>query len=166
MSRWVVDTNVPIVANGASDPVDAAAPSLECRLVAVSFLKNLNEAGVVLLDHAGAIQEEYRRYLSPRGQPGVGDRFYFNVLASNPAKVERHDLRKNNVGEYADLPSAVAEAGFDPSDRKFAALAALENVPVVNATDSDWVNHRDVLEENGIQVVFLCGQEPLKWFAD
>jgi hypothetical protein len=76
MSRCVVDTNVPIVANGSADPNDARPPSVACRIAAVTFLQELVKAGTVLLDLEGLIQEEYRRYLSPRGQPGVGDRFY------------------------------------------------------------------------------------------
>ena len=39
MKRHVVDTNVPIVANGRPDPRDRRHPSTDCRIAAVTFLK-------------------------------------------------------------------------------------------------------------------------------
>ena len=86
MSRYVVDTNVPIVANGRPNPDDSGVPSNACRIAAIEFLVDTLESGKVLLDQAGEIQAEYRRYLNPRGQPGVGDRFYLEVLNSAPKK--------------------------------------------------------------------------------
>lgn len=72
-----MDTNVPIIANGRPDPSNGGrAPSPACRLSAIDFLEETLERRRVLLDRAGEIQSEYHRYLSPRGQPGVGDRFY------------------------------------------------------------------------------------------
>lgn len=165
MRRCVVDTNVPIVANGRSDPDGASYPSLNCRIAAVEFLLELLSSGKLLVDRAGEIQAEYRRHLSPRGQPGVGDRFYCEVLNSAPQFVERVDLPRRDDGEYADLPQALIDAGFDPSDRKFAALGRRENVPVINATDSDWLNHRTMLAEHGIRVRFVCGCDRTKWFT-
>ena len=166
MRRWVVDTNVPIVANGRADPRDARLPSLNCRLNAVTFLQQLLNSGRVLIDLAGEIQTEYRSHLNPKGQPGVGDRFYQEVLHSNPTTTERIDLPKLENGEYADLPQPIVDAGFDRSDRKFAALAHKERVPVANATDSDWLIHQKVLEANGIRLKFLCGTQPKGWFED
>lgn len=164
MTRCVVDTNVPIVANGPAahnqDP-----PSVECREAAVRFLAGVLTSGKVLLDLGGEIQAEYSRHLKPSGQPGVGDRFYQEVLLSAPRRIERIHLPKRDNGEFADLPQALIDANFDPSDRKFAALARREQVPVVNATDSDWLDHRVVLKENGIQVEFLCGSDKTTWFA-
>jgi hypothetical protein len=150
MSRHVVDTNVPIVANGRPNPDDSGVPSNACRIAAIKFLVNTLESGKVLLDQAGEIQAEYRRYLNPRGQPGVGDRFYLEVLNSAPKRIERVELPKRDDGEFLDLPQALIDVNFDPSDRKFAALAKREKAPVINATDSDWLNHRDVIESTGI----------------
>lgn len=166
MSRCVVDTNVAIVANGRPDPEDPRPPTIQCRIAAVSFLSNLVNNGIVLLDLDGAIQAEYRRHLNLRGAPGVGDRFYQEVLHSSPKLVERVELTKRLDGEYADLPNVLIEAQFDPSDRKFAALASRSGVPVYNATDSDWIEHAEALVNAGIQVENLCGCNPLHWFAD
>jgi hypothetical protein len=165
MSRCVVDTNVPIVANGGADPSDAQPPSISCRIEAVRFLRELLDVGTVLLDLEGRIQEEYRRYLRPSGQPGVGDRFYQVVLHSSPLLVERVDLPKRPDGEYVHLPQSLINEKFDPSDRKFAALARREDVPVFHATDRGWINHAKALTAEGIQVEHLCGCNKEDWFA-
>ena len=165
MSRVVVDTNVPIVANGRSDPNGERVPSLACRIACIERLKLILQSGKVLLDLAGEIQAEYRTHLNPRGQPGVGDRFYQEVLNSAPARIERVELPKRGDGEFVDVPQALIDANFDPSDRKFAALSRRERVPVVNATDSDWLVHRETLEREGVKVELLCGCDRSRWFA-
>lgn len=165
MSRCVVDTNVAIVANGRPDPDDPRPPSIPCRKAAVTFLSELVKKGTVLIDVEGAIQQEYRRHLNPRGAPGVGDRFYLEVLHSSPKLVQRVDLPKRPDGEYENLPQALIDACFDPSDRKFAALAHKEGVAVHNATDSDWLEHALVLSVERIRVVNLCGCDAQLWFT-
>lgn len=165
MTRCVVDTNVPIVANGGADPNNARPPSISCRIAAVTFLKELLGVGTVLLDLEGQIQEEYRSYLRPSGQPGVGDRFYQVILHSSPSLVERVELPRRSDGEYVHLPQSLIDEKFDPSDRKFAALAQRENVPVFHATDRGWINHAETLAAEGIQVEHLCGCNKEEWFT-
>ena len=164
MTRCVVDTNVPIVANGRPDANDTRPPSVACRIAAVTFLNELVKNGRILLDNDGAIQAEYRNHLNPRGAPGVGDRFYQEVLNSAPKLVERIDLPKRHDDEYEDLPQGLIDAGFDPSDRKFAALACKEGVPVYNATDSDWIEYANTLTIAGVLVENLCGYDTSLWF--
>jgi hypothetical protein len=165
MSRFVVDTNVPIVANGRSAPKDGRQPSAEARLSAIRFLERVLANGRILLDAEGDVQAEYHRHLNPRGQPGVGDLFYLTVLHSAPRRTERHSLPKRPDGEYADCPQALINAGFDPSDRKFAALARQQSTPVANAIDTDWLHHRSLLRSCGITVHFVCGTDATKWWT-
>jgi hypothetical protein len=164
MKPCVVDTNVPIVANGSPDSDTAKQPTIDCRLKAVEFLRIAINFRCVLLDVEGEIQDEYRRYLQARGQPGVGDQFYRHVLNSAPGRVERRTLPRRADGEYADLPQALIDCKFDTSDRKFAALAKRENAEVANATDSDWIEHAATLASTAIVVQNLCGCEKSKWF--
>lgn len=164
MIRCVVDTNVAIVANGQSDEPDARRPTIPCRLASIRLLSDLVKNGRVLLDLEGEIQSEYRRHLRPSGAPGVGDRFYQEVLRSSPELVERVPLQRRPDGEYFDIPQAIIDSGFDPSDRKFVALAYKENSPVFISTDSDYVEHSGVLTQSGVQVRYLCGCEPSSWF--
>lgn len=161
MTRWVVDTNVPIVANGRDDGIRPVNP--DCSKAAIEFLvRILNNKEKIFLDNPGEILAEYKRRLRPSGQPGVGDRFYHEVLL-NKAMIERVDLPKRGDGEYRDLPQNVIDSGFHRKDRKFAALAKRENASVVNAVDSDWLDAQSLLAVNGIRVKFLCGCDPKLW---
>lgn len=160
---YVVDTNVPIVANGETE--GGQGPSVACRSAAIAVLQKILRTGIIAVDLDGRVQTEYRTYLSATGQPGVGDRFYQEVLHSSPTKIIRVDLPMRADGEYVHLPQPVIDAGFDPSDRKFAALAIRCEAPVLDAVDSDWLHHRELLAANGISVEFVCGCNPDEWFA-
>lgn len=161
--RWTIDTNVPVVANGRDDGERPVAH--RCREATVAFLMRiLDNQERAVVDAEGEIEQEYRRYLSPTGQPGVGDRFYLELI-SNPSLCERVHLPRRADGEYVDLPQSVIDSGFDRDDRKFAALARREQLPVVNAVDSDWLHAQELLGGNGICVKFLCGCEMDSWFA-
>jgi hypothetical protein len=166
VSCIVVETNIPIVANGRPDPSNGGRlPSAACRLAAIDFLEVTLATRRVLLDLAGEIQAEYRRYLSPMGQPGGGDLFYLRMLMSAPERVERLDLPRNSSGAYEHFPDDPVLGGFDPSDRKFAAMARRAKAPVANATDTDWLYHNAALAANGIVVQFVCGRNSPEWFA-
>ena len=162
MRRWTIDTNVPVVANGRDSGGRPVAPA--CRKAAVDFLTRiLAEREGVVLDRDGEIAKEYRKNLCPSRQPGVGDRFYQAALQQG--RCEWVDLPMQANGEYADLPQPVIDAGFDRDDRKFAALAKREGIPVVNAVDGDWLAARQLLADNGIRVKFVCGRNHARWFA-
>lgn len=150
----VVDTNVAIVANGRDGAVRA-----ECKLAAIMALQDIIEKKVVCLDSSGEIQTEYRTYLDPKGQPGVGDRFFQEVINSHPKRVKRVDLEKLETGEFRDVPNELIEVGFDPSDRKFVAVAKKAKALILNAVDSDWLDHKETLIRNGVKVKFVCGEE-------
>jgi hypothetical protein len=158
MLRRVVDSNVPIVANGRDIN---ASPG--CRLKAIEMLARLLGEGQIIVDADGAMMEEYRRYCEPKGQPGVGDRFFREILMNYEGRVDRIPLPKNVDGEYIDFPNDPELADFDPDDRKFAAAARRSNCPVLNATDSDWIEALAALERNGIQVDFVCGTNQNTW---
>ena len=158
--RCVIDTNVPIVANGRLDNPDKPV-SLGCRENAIKFLQHVREAGIVLLDREGAIRQEYRKSLRPSGQPGVGDRFYRGIL--DRRNIEEIDLLVKD-GVYQDLPQEIVDARFDEDDRKFAALAKKAKVPVVNAVDKGWLDHIELLRKHGIRVCFVCGKDRENWF--
>ena len=164
--RRVVDTNVPIVANGRPDKSRGARqPSIECRLATIAFLEALLERGQIIIDLDGEIQKEYRRYLSPRGQPGVGDRFYLQIINSGQ-RIHRIELHRRPDGTYADFPTDPALDSFDPSDRKFAACARNAGAAVAVAIERGWLNHRTALAAHGIDVDFVCGCDPRTWFED
>ena len=164
--RRVVDTNVAIVANGRADEARGSRqPSVDCRLAAVEFLEALLRRGRIVVDSDGEIQSEYRRHLNPSGEPGVGDRFYREVL-NRGGRIDRVVLVVRPDGSYAAFPDDPALEGFDRSDRKFAAAARLSKAPVANSVDSDWLDYRAALAGHGIAVDFVCGCNRTAWFAD
>lgn len=164
MRRRIVDTNVAVVANGRGDgkkPISKA-----CRTASIAFLLEVVTRDRILVDAAGEVAKEYRRHLSPKGQPGVGDRFCQLVMTQGPEKVEHIELARAPDGSYADLPAPVAASTLDQSDRKFAALAARTGAAVSTSTDRGWTRHATLLSANGLSVQFLCGCNPAGWFSD
>ena len=157
MPHYLVDTNVPLAANGASD----ADPA--CVLAAVQRLLHLQQSEILVLDDGFLILSEYNHKLNHRGQPGVGDAFYRWALQnrSNPRHCAQVALPLAPDGSFAAFPAAPELAKFDLSDRKFvaAALAHPANPPVINATDKDWHEHHAALARQGVRVEFLCPAE-------
>lgn len=157
MAAFVVDTNVPIGANGKGH----ANPA--CVLACIDALSNVLTEGVVVLDDAMRILKEYMDHLRMSGEPGAGDAFMkwvWNVQA-NESRCEqirltpRYENGAENFAEFPDDPDLVA---FDWSDRKFVAvaLASLRGPSVLNALDSDWAKNYEALVRNGLTIRFLC----------
>lgn len=161
MKRLVIDTNVPVAANQVSGEGKNGV-SKWCQENAIMFLQSITNNDEVLVDGGNEIWNEYRRNLNYSGVPGIGDRF-FQKMQIGQIKKTTIDLPANADGEYKDLPEKVTNSKFDRDDRKFAAIAAKERVPVINATDGDWLEHKELLAECGIRVEFLCGCDPKNW---
>ena len=156
MNTFVVDTNVAISANGRDTHADEA-----CQLECVRTLRTMVTERVVI-DEAGAILDEYARQLRWSGQPGAGDAFFKHVFNSqyDPDRVRRVPLipSEDHRRSFEELPPNT----FDPSDRKFLAAAVVAEAVVLNATDSDWNEHRALTEELGVEVRQLCPQHATK----
>jgi hypothetical protein len=148
-----------VVANGRQTNA-----SIRCRSAAIDALNLLLKHGRVVIDDAGEMVEEYRPYCEPKGQPGVGDRFFYEMLMNYTGKVERIRLQKRADGSFVDFPNDDDLATFDQSDRKFAAASRRARARVMNATDSDWLHHLAALERHGIRVEFVCGSCRSSWF--
>jgi len=159
MSAFVIDVNVPIVANGRSPQADD-----DCVIACVNALTEIQESGVVVLDDGMRVLDEYIRNLSMSGQPGLGD-FFMKWIWENQA-VDAHcervplTLRRGDPEDFAEFPNDPALAGFDRSDRKYAAVALASRLTpqILNAVDPDWWEYRLALESNGVNVRFLCPQ--------
>ncbi len=154
-SLFVIDSNVPIVANGRN--VNATP---QCRSNVLDKLLSILKNDSILVDDAGEMIEEYRRYCD---QSGLGDRFFREIIMNYSNKIRRIPLEKDADGNFRDFPTDPELADFDISDRKFACAARKEKVPVLNATDSDWLIHLEALQRNGISVEFLCGCDSATW---
>jgi hypothetical protein len=163
MNAYVVDENVPIVANDSvrSEP-KAPQADKRCRIACVQALNCIVKSGILIIDSEGEVLENYRAYLQHKGQPGVGDAFYKHVIDHqfNRKKVRRILIAKNAQHEFEDFPADPALATFDPSDRVYVALAvaAPEKPHILNAVDSDYSEHKTALEGVGVHVYEVCPQ--------
>jgi hypothetical protein len=155
MSKFVVDTNVAVVANGRDG---AYEPS--CRVSCIDQLQRIVEKARnrLVLDTQGEITEEYRRYLQPSGQPGVGDLFYRFVLnyRGNPKRIVQVDLQKDGSGDFSRFPKAPALRTFDPSDKKFVAAAVTSGAKILVAVDRGWKRHKTALKKAKVKVKSIC----------
>lgn len=153
----IIDTNVPIVANGRAEQA-----GLVCQLACVVELEITQAERRVLVDDFSLIIDEYRRHLSPSGQPGLGDAF-FKWLWNNQGNTD-HCLKvavtriEESEWDFEEYPDDSELANFDRSDRKFVAvcIASGGTAPILNASDRDWWEVREVLAAHGIEVRFLC----------
>jgi len=150
----VVDTNVPIVANGKSEQACS-----RCVNACIDALQDIYDTGGVVLDDRWRIISEYQNKLSSSGQPGPGDAFMKWVL-NHKANVERCEcvqITEHETRGFEEFPDDPRLCDFDKSDRKFVAVAlASRNRPeILNAVDSDWWDARKALTDCGLKIRFV-----------
>ncbi len=158
MAAFIVDVNVAIVANGKSPQADA-----RCQLSCVLSLEEVQQ-NMICLDDGDRIFTEYRKHLPMTGQDEdvVANEFMY-WLSQNcytPSVCERVAIREHPERGFEEFPDDPALTAFDPSDRKYAAVAyASEHSPhILNAVDSDWRDFEPELSRYGINVSELCPQ--------
>ena len=157
MTAFVVDTNVPVVANGRSEQADP-----DCVLACIDALASIVDGGIVVLDDAMLILSEYLANLRLAGQPGPGDAFLkwlWSVQADSRHCERVHvSSRQGAEDDFEEFPSDPALDDFDRSDRKFVAvaLASRHEPSVLNAVDSDWWGYGRPLRRHGIRIRNLC----------
>jgi hypothetical protein len=155
----VVDTNVPLTANGAADA------SLDCVAACIAAVREVVEDRHRLaIDDDYRIIREYMNRLRASGEPGWGDRFLRWVLTHQ--RSERCiwvpiTATDEDAGEFAEFPHAEELGEFDRSDRKFVAVANAHPAkpPILQGVDSKWWGWRGALRAAGIRVRFLCEAE-------
>jgi len=150
----IVDTNVLLVASKK-----APQASLTCVLACVKYLQNLKESGILVIDSNRLIIREYENKNCGSGQPNVGDAFLKWVLTHQAtSRCEQVSITQIAENDFAEFPRSPSLKKFDPSDRKFVAVALTHhtNPAIANAVDSDWRNYEKALAKYGIKVNFLC----------
>ena len=151
-----MDTNVLVVANGRGTHADE-----KCHERCVDELEHIVKHCVVVVDCDGRIIEEYMKHAS-FGSRGVGDVFFKHVFDNgyNPARVRRVRITPTDDDRrgFQELPVN----GLDRADRKFLATAIVGKAPVLNATDSDWEEQKELTTEVDVEVRQLCPQHTSK----
>ena len=151
--RAIVDTNVLVVANGRNTHAD-----LECQIQCVSAICDISLKGTAVVDDGGLILDEYGKRLNFEGQPGAGDAFFKHVNDNlySSKHLERVSITAVDDQErtFEELPANT----LDRSDRKFLAVGVVSKAPILNATDSDWHDERDLISSLAVEVKQLCPQ--------
>jgi hypothetical protein len=123
-------------------------------------------SGVLVLDDGWRIINEYTKQLKKEDQPGPGSAFLKWVLTNwaNPERCILVHIEEAKGGDpvedFLQFPVTPELRDFDPSDRKFVAVAIVhpEHPPIWNAVDSDWHLFEKALKRVGVSVTFLCGK--------
>lgn len=161
--KAVIDTNVLLVANQQHADV-----SDDCVAACVRRLQAMQKTGVVVIDDGHRILEEYHQKTTLNPPKGVGDVFLKWLLreAGNPARVEQVALTEHAPDCFAEFPDPALESLFDPSDRKFVAVAHAHagHPPVWQAADSKWLNWWPALLAKGVAVEFLCPDDVCEFY--
>jgi hypothetical protein len=162
----VIDTNVMTTANRAN-----AAASESCIAASARALQAVMAGGHVFIDHGGRIVAEYRQNLRARGEPGPGDAFLKWLLTHewSGKKVTRvtitpTDTTNDDEGFEELPPPRTKRVRYDPSDRKFLAVAAshADHPPILQSFDSKWWGWTTSLAEAGVTIHFLCADDIAK----
>lgn len=159
--QCLVDTNVPKTANLATDAGAIATDLVPCVLSCVEAIEHVIRQGELVLDAGDEIFDEYRRQLSMRGQPGVGDQFMKWVHDHRWMLPDKNRVPITVSGDsYLEFPTHPGLVSFDRSDRKFIAVANAHpnKPPILEATDSKWWGWQTPLAEVGINVHFVCAE--------
>jgi len=160
MNAFVVDTNVPVTANGRAE--QAGPP---CVLACIEALSKIVQGGMTVLDDGRRILREYMDNLNMSGQPGVGDMFmkwvWQNQAVTGRCEQVTITPRDRADDDFDEFPDDPALARFHRKDRKFVAvaLASRNNPLILNAVDSDWQAFRQALTKHRVRIRFLCSAE-------
>ena len=156
----VVDTNVPTTANGMNE---GASPG--CVAASARALQQVMQGGHVYIDDRDLIVEEFGRNLSRKGQPGPGDAFFKWLLTHQWGRQRVTQVSITPKGQdpedFEELPVPEDGTRYDPSDRKFLAVAAAvqRHPPILQSFDSKWWGWQAALAKCGVTICFLCEAE-------
>jgi hypothetical protein len=159
MTEYIVDTNVPLVAQGT-----ATHMSDNCVFNCANFLLKLFEGEFILvIDNDYHLIGEYQNQMPKGSQAQYGNRFlrWIYTNQANPQKIKTVEINKLDEFNFKEVPRSIIDIGFDNSDRKFVAVAiANENqASIVQAADSKWIGWEEALNKEGVSIHFICREE-------
>lgn len=146
----VVDTNVPLVTKFPDGHPEELVEACERLLEDI-----IRQERPVATDEDGEILLEYFNQLSHSGQTTLGDAFakWVHDMRWGWRDSMRPDIEPEGPGIYGALEGDHDD--FDPSDRKFVAVAKVAGAPVHQATDSKWLDWAPALERHSVEVLYV-----------
>ena len=161
--KAVIDTNVLRVAAGQHSDV-----SDECVVKCIEQLLAMQTSGVLVIDDGHKLLEEYLKNPPLMQSKQVGGKFLKWLLQNqgNTARVEQVTITETAPECFAEFPDAALQAAFDPSDRKFVAVANAhpDKPPIWQAADCKWLSWWPALRDNGVAVEFLCADDVCRFY--
>lgn len=166
MTTCVVDTNVLVVANQENHEAGE-----ECRLACTRKLRELGKNGVVVLDEAEEILDEYKgKLFAPDSAWDIGRKFLMHLIANqgNPQCCELVRLTKSDIRGYEEFPNDGKLRKILPNDRKFVAVAITSprKPPICHATDRIWWDCESALGQYGVIIDHLCPDQAPPGFGE
>ena len=161
---YVVDTNVIVIAN------NKGSGSYACAYACTQGLETVQTSGRLILDDAKRILDEYFSNSNPFIPFGVGNSFvkWVHDYQGWPCLVEKIAItpKETDQRDFEEFPDHPGLSKFDPSDRKFVAVANAHPAkpPIMEALDSKWWGWKEALKACGITVEFLCPDEIKKLY--
>ena len=157
MGHVIIDTNVPLKAADLC-PIDEI--DRKCSAACLQFISQLiHSSDTIVLDAGGEILNEYRRNINMAASDNAATVYLKWVLRKQLlGNADLINITKIGNNSYKEFPASPGLKNFDPSDRKFVALAKAHphHPPIINGSDTDWWISREALQSEGVQVVFLC----------
>jgi hypothetical protein len=154
----IVDTNVVLVSNGQHSDV-----SPDCIAICAQRLQAIMDRERIALDDCFEILNEYQTKTRPKHPKGPGDVFVKWALrmTANQNKCDLVPIQKHPGRGYESFPDDERVGNFDPADRKFIAVAAAhpKRPPILQATDSKWLDTAPFLKDHQIETKFLCPKD-------
>ena len=155
-TKIILDTNVPTMA--AIAPNKCSSDKLEIQKKCIDYIYNLTKGKTKLvLDMGYEIFNEYINNVEKN--TNIGD-IFLKWLYSYIAKIDMSNflmLEKDDNKEFVSFPINEDTKNFDPSDRKFVALANIhpEKPPIIEGTDAKWWGYKEAFLKYGIKIHFL-----------
>ncbi len=159
MKHVIIDTNVPVKATN-THPEDET--DRKCSYACYQYIDRLlRSKDKIVLDMGWEILKEYQKNIRFGYGDNVATIFLKMILREinlQNGRVEQYKITKDRKNSYKEYPKTQKLKRFDPSDRKFVALSRAHpsHPPIVNGSDTDWWIYKEVLNSEGIEIVFLC----------
>lgn len=157
MGEVIVDTNVPLMADGGD-------MSLVCQGSCAEFIEAVIRGKyTMVIDDQWHIIGEYENKMPKQTQESWSRKFLKHIYSNqgNPRRVKQVGITSLGENDFEEFPESLRKVGFDMSDRKFVAVAIANNgkAPIAQAADSKWIGWEKALNEAGVKVLFLCKDE-------
>lgn len=159
----ILDTNVGINANKAVQASNISDSEARVSLLCVELIQQVIQDESLVIDNLNEIFDEYRKYLSLKGQPGLGDALV-KWINDNWAKLQQRgniSIIHKNGNEYLEFPDDSDLSSFDPADRKFivTCLCHKDKPVIVQSADYKWENYVAQLNRHGVRLRFIKATE-------